>query len=672
MYLHWVNLAFWPLAALIAVPILVHLFARTRPPQYLFSSVAFIARVVRQTLRIRRPRQWLVLLLRTLAVAALVMLIMRPVGFASRGAATAFERRNVVLLVDRSASMAYAEGGQTRFASASAEASAVLGGLTGRDRANLVWLDAGPDAVFPEMGVNVGFLQNAIRRAGVSREEGHVEAALQHAASLLAEAEGRKELCIISDFQQTQWGEVDLALPADIQVVSVKVGEGAAPNVALTDVRCTPPSCVPGETVVFRCYVENYSDTPVRRTVYLRVEEARLAQELTVPPWGTALASFDYRFSKAGETPVRAVLTEDAFAADDSRDLVVPVREFFTAAVSDGADETALMWRRAVHALGLFRLMAFNAEEHDVPELVMLSEWHGESLEQLHGLAGQGGTVIVAPGDGVSAQAIRALLGLPGGALTPRRRELLPEPAHVSIQAPEDPLFALFADGSYADPAAGLFRARLRIAPDDVAGATLLLAYGDGTPALVRAAGERPLFLWNLPLGRAESDWSSQSAFLPFFGELVTSGRRGDAVVDVVPGGLLARGLPSGSRPDDVRLLNAADEEVPLALTLDRGQPMLTSAPVALPGIYRWSAGDQPLGYSAVNFPRRESDLRALTPEALARKSQAVVESGSRLRRLQEGTPLWPWLLLAAGLFMAAELLLIWLGDRAGLGEGTS
>ena len=90
----------------------------------------------------------------------------------------------------------------------------------------------------------------------------------------------------------------------------------------------------------------------------------------------------------------------------------------------------------------------------------------------------------------------------------------------------------------------------------------------------------------------------------------------------------------------------------------------MASTPLELPGIYRWLAGERRIGYSAVNFPAGESDLQALTPDALARQAEAVVASGSRLRRLQEGTPLWPWLLLIAGLCLAVELLVIWLGDR--------
>src|SRR5262249_5798882 len=61
-----------------AVPILIHLFTRKRPREVPFSSLEFLAEVNRSEIRRLRLRQWLLLLLRTLAVAALALAISRP------------------------------------------------------------------------------------------------------------------------------------------------------------------------------------------------------------------------------------------------------------------------------------------------------------------------------------------------------------------------------------------------------------------------------------------------------------------------------------------------------------------------------------------------------------------------------------------------------------------
>ncbi|MGH7731747.1 MAG: BatA domain-containing protein, partial [Candidatus Eiseniibacteriota bacterium] len=61
-----------------AVPILIHLFTRKRPREMRFPSLEFLSEVNRSEIRRLRLRQWLLLLLRTLAVAALALAISRP------------------------------------------------------------------------------------------------------------------------------------------------------------------------------------------------------------------------------------------------------------------------------------------------------------------------------------------------------------------------------------------------------------------------------------------------------------------------------------------------------------------------------------------------------------------------------------------------------------------
>ena len=100
-----------------AVPILIHLFTRKRPREMAFPSLEFLAEVNRSEIRRLRLRQWLLLLLRTLAIAALALAMSRPAlkGTAGlgRGGST-----TVVALVDQSGSMGAVAAGGTLFAEA--------------------------------------------------------------------------------------------------------------------------------------------------------------------------------------------------------------------------------------------------------------------------------------------------------------------------------------------------------------------------------------------------------------------------------------------------------------------------------------------------------------------------------------------------------------------------
>ena len=72
------NTAWIWLLSLAAVPLAVHLFARSNPPKYSFSSTVFLQRIMKKTARLRKPQDWLLLLLRTLAALALLFVFLQP------------------------------------------------------------------------------------------------------------------------------------------------------------------------------------------------------------------------------------------------------------------------------------------------------------------------------------------------------------------------------------------------------------------------------------------------------------------------------------------------------------------------------------------------------------------------------------------------------------------
>src|SRR3712207_4666955 len=97
----------WLFAALAAVPLLAHLFSRTRPRRREFPSLRLLREAMRRVTRVRRPRDRWLLVLRTLAMAALALAFLQP-WLMSRFAAGGNAAKSVVLLVDVTASMGYA------------------------------------------------------------------------------------------------------------------------------------------------------------------------------------------------------------------------------------------------------------------------------------------------------------------------------------------------------------------------------------------------------------------------------------------------------------------------------------------------------------------------------------------------------------------------------------
>ena len=94
----------WGLLAL-AIPIIIHFFNLQRPKQILFSNIAFVKEVKKSVVRRVRFRQWLLLVARLLAIAALVLAFANPVILKEDQQELLQGHRSVAIVLDNSYSM---------------------------------------------------------------------------------------------------------------------------------------------------------------------------------------------------------------------------------------------------------------------------------------------------------------------------------------------------------------------------------------------------------------------------------------------------------------------------------------------------------------------------------------------------------------------------------------
>ncbi len=93
----------WGLTAL-AVPIIIHFFNLQRPKQILFSNVAFVKAVKKTVVRRVKLQQWLLLLLRLLAITMIVLAFANPI-WVGKNQNLIKGNRSVVFVIDNSLSM---------------------------------------------------------------------------------------------------------------------------------------------------------------------------------------------------------------------------------------------------------------------------------------------------------------------------------------------------------------------------------------------------------------------------------------------------------------------------------------------------------------------------------------------------------------------------------------
>jgi hypothetical protein len=648
------------LLALAGLPLLVHLLSRAHPPVYRFSNIEFLRRVLRRTSRLRRPKDWLLLALRTLALFALAAAFTAPF-LVSKSAALPGEKSTVILLVDRSASMAAREGAGSRFETACALATRYL--ETSRpSAANLIWIDAQPDAAFPEPGANLDYLTDLLKQAEPRPEAGALGEAFDLALRQLAQTGGRRELIVLSDFQASAWKNFAPSLPANLTVRCERIAASSPPNLAVTRLLLQPADPVAGQDLTVLARVHNFAPDAVRTQLTLDADGARQSQALELAPWGEAEAAFTLHPATAAPLPVTVSTEADAFPLDDSRHAVVRVRDSLRLALETPADAPdARLFNKITDALPWLEITKPAAT--GTPDLRWISPWKGENPEQLRQSAEAGCTVIVRPDPSCTPAAFQKLLDRPAAGAaaafslesSPNGWAVVPEESHPAIQ--------LFRNGDFGNPFAGAFRERLRLPPDltTATGARPIARYADGTPALIEFPTQSAsIILWNLPLDPAKSSWPLQGVFLPAVAEILLRTRPlGTAAsAQALPGSHLAWSSADPAHHGAVSLLGPAGTALALTESTTADGTLWQARDPATPGLHRWQISGQTIEAIAVNFPESESDLRPL--EAAPTFGNRATNPGSLARQaaLAQGLPLWPWLVLAALLCLALESLI--------------
>ncbi|MEO0416335.1 MAG: VWA domain-containing protein, partial [Verrucomicrobiota bacterium] len=512
MSINFLNPQLLWLLLLGVVPLLLHLFARSKPPKYQFSSVEFLRRIMKQSMRMKKPQDLLLLILRTLAVLALVGMIIRPLLFSQAKLSGLFQKKNLVIIVDASASMGYVEGGQTRFSKACSEASELLAGLSNRDSANVIWMKSEPESVFPdELGTNFGFLKDRLRREVVTYQRGAPAASLTLAVNMLGEAEGTREICIVSDFQRSVWDDFSPEVPEGVSLIYVNVGDSQAENLAITNITTAPVRPVVGDELAVFVEVANYSSNQKNSTLFCEAGEVRRSQNIDLPAGETTSFVFRHRMNASGQIPVSASLAEDTFPSDDQRFGIVEVRPNLRIGIVEGTQsQTAKIWSRAAQSF-----------TWAVPEWISM-----DALDSGSKNAADYDIIFFAGTNSPPADLPKTTrsIWLPkvgGGFQLDKSDGSDGFNIQLAPNSQEEPFLEIFKSGEIGDLSGAAGSTRL-INDTPLAGKAIL-AYADGKPSLLRTATGR--YTWLTPLDDAPNSFAGRVPFLVFFGEFLLKER---------------------------------------------------------------------------------------------------------------------------------------------------
>lgn len=242
-----------------AVPLLIHLIRRQKPPRLPFGSIRFLKQTSKRLVLFQQLRQWLLLLLRTALVVLLALAFARPL--LDRSVVTVLDAapRSVVILVDVSMSMGYGEV----MAAAKEAALALLDGsgraveianaeaISSSDEVALIAFASQPQVLQELQGPQRGLAPlrreiEALQPLDASTDA-PIDAATDYLAALrladlLLESSqhSRRMVYLISDFQDSGFDRqaaADFMLTPGTGFTGINVGVEESLNLAITDLR---------------------------------------------------------------------------------------------------------------------------------------------------------------------------------------------------------------------------------------------------------------------------------------------------------------------------------------------------------------------------------------------------------------------------------------------------
>jgi hypothetical protein len=683
------NAGLLPWLAAASMPLIIHLLTRRARRRVDLPTIKFLERTLARQSSIFRWRHLLLLLLRTLAVAALVLVFLHPT-LNSPLAASEADRAGAVLILDVSASMGYSAGGLNSLAAAKSEAIHALQALRSGDKANVVLCGAQPQPLFSEPTRDLESLQNAIRAVQPTEERGNPTAAINVAAEQLAKTNAQaKRLYLFSDFQRTNWADAKFdSIGQDTKIVFSGTDAGARDNIGLSSMRVKPSAPRVGQPIIVACEV--FNSTGVGRTVPVTLTlstGARASQTVALGPYSSATASFPVQFDTAQRVECTATIPGDNFALDDTRRAVIDLRQiasivlitdedaqrppaasFFVARALDPDPVVRTGFRvSAVKPAALNNPVLQAADAVIVCGAPLMPPIQMEALSRY--MSGGGTVIWFLTGDRLTEQAQELARHLPTADPLPFKVESVADltgngKGYVTLAEAryESPLLRAFKDPSASDLARIHFR-RFCVTSEVDRRAETLLKYEDGTAAAVRSGvGSGNLLLVNMSPSPEWSDLAKQEAFLPLLHELLKGLmlREGD-VREFTAGGAASATIPPSPSTKTAQIVcNGPQGVVPVVTDQTTGSVVIEKAGKC--GFYRLASNGVAAATVAVNSHADESDLRWIDPRELEAPRQKSISylagasgQGTSVEDLNKGRPLWPWLLVATMLFLFTE-----------------
>lgn len=709
--MNFLNIAMIGGLAAGAIPLIIHLFHKSRFKVVNWGAMHLLEAVLRTNQKRIKVEQWILLAVRTAIPIMLALMMARPMW---QGAKKLLgeQATSTAVLLDNSYSMEAGRAGTSNFSIARDETQRLIGGLKRGSEAYVFLMGEGA-GLLDESTRDISRVTQALDKVGSGYGVARVPAALDFVAGTVSKmTEGTRQVVVLTDFQRMSFPATEekllgqaierlKKLPVPPVITLWDVGAEAKENVAVESLDFSKLMVGVGQKIQIRANVRNYGDNPrPDLKVTLKVDgRDKTTSQVSLGAKSQGQVLFTHVFDTAGSHVVEIETEADVVKADNSFLASIPVRDKLGVLLVDGAPGATpddLKGETGFAQIALSPFAAGKVEQADLIQakvvtadaltakaiseaavvvLANVAKLGDEPLKALETFVQQGGGLLLFTGDRSDPAWWNGPLGklapLQMGAMAGDLKDNAPTAALAS-QRFENPALEIFNDARNGDLSDVAVKAWYRFKAPERSG-------GPEDPVVhARLDSGDPLFV-EKPFGQGrviacatalDSDWSNLPArpsYLPLIQRLCVylasnvypprNLQVGEQLVSFVP-------AASAGKKALLTLPDTSTVEVEVVKKGERG--VVEYPQTRRPGLYTLlPAGGTPIHY-VVNAERSESDLVKL-PEAdikaLAKThGLQLVRSAEEFKALDKvqryGREVWKWALLVLLALLFVELIL--------------
>ncbi len=710
--MNFLNVALLAGMAALAIPLIIHLFHKSRFKVLKWGAMHLLEAVLRSNQRRVRIEQWILLAIRCLIPVALALAMARPIWKGAR-ALLGEAKTSTVVMLDNSYSMDAGRAGTTNFAIARDEAQRVISGLQRGSEVFVALMGQGGRGLIDSPTYDLSRVTQALAKTSAGFGTAQIPSALDFAATTLEKMhESTRQVVLLTDFQRISFEATEdkllgsmiarlKNLPIPPSITLWDVGQEVKENIAVESLDFSRLMIGVGQKIQIRANLRNYgtANHPDLR-VTLKVDgKDRTASQMNLGPQAKGQILFSLTFDTPGSHVVEVSTEPDALAADNTFLASIPVRDRVPVLLVDGAPGMTsddIKSETGYLQIALSPFMAGRVEQSDLIQTRVISQENlnakelGEAavvvlantrklgddqLKALESFVKNGGGLLIFPGDKTDTPwwngAFSNLAPLRLGAIAGDLKEGQPSMGIVG-QRFDNPALELFNDprnGSLSDAAIKVWFKML--APERSGGPldpVVLARLDSGDPFLAeRMFGEGHIIACATA---GDADWSNLPArpsYLPLVQRLCVY-----LASNVYPprnleiGQQLVSFLPADAAGKKARLTGPDGVTLELPVVKKDTHGVLEYGPVFTPGLYTLVPPTGLPSHYVFNAERKESDTTKLSEAEIDGLAKAhgipVVRTHAEYQKIEHkqrfGTEIWKWALWALLVLIFLELIL--------------